>query len=73
MGPHYSSFDSDNGLAPTRQQEAIIWTNDSLVYWCIYLSLGHNELNPIGLDNFIPYGMVHISPNAIVLALVLLQ
>ena len=29
---------------PTRWQ-AIVWTNDGLVYWHIYASLGHNELN----------------------------
>ena len=33
--------DSDNGLAPTRWQ-AIIWTK-----WCIYASLGFNELGKI--------------------------
>ena len=32
-------------MALTRRQ-AIIYTNDGywLVYWCIYVSLGHNEL-----------------------------
>ena len=25
-------------------RQAIIWTNDGLVYWCIYASLGLNEL-----------------------------
>ena len=34
---------SDNGLAPTRRQ-AVIWTNDGLVYWRIYASLGLNDL-----------------------------
>ena len=34
----------DNGLAPNRRQ-AIIWTNDGLVNWCIYVSLGLNELS----------------------------
>ena len=33
----------DNGLAPSRRQ-AIIWTNDALVYRHIYVSLGLNEL-----------------------------
>ena len=28
----------DNGVARNRQQ-AIIWNNDGLVYWCIYASL----------------------------------
>ena len=32
----------DNGLAPVRLQ-AIIWTNDGLVYWRIYAFLGLNE------------------------------
>ena len=36
---------SDNALAPYRRQ-AIIWTNDGLVYWCIYASLNLNELRP---------------------------
>ena len=39
----YSSIVSDNGLAPTRRQ-SIIWTNDGLVYWRIYASLGLNDL-----------------------------
>ena len=38
----YSSIGSDNGLALLRWQ-AIIWFNDGLVYWCIYVSLGLNE------------------------------
>ena len=29
----------DYGLAPTKQQ-AITWTNDGLVYWHTYVSLG---------------------------------
>ena len=39
----YASIDSDNGLALNRCQ-AIIWTNDVLRCWCIYASLGLNEL-----------------------------
>ena len=39
----YSSIGSDNGLVPNRWQ-AIFWTNGGLVYWCIYASLGLNEL-----------------------------
>ena len=35
---------SDNGLSPNRQQ-AIIWTNEGLVYWPMYVSLGLNELS----------------------------
>ena len=34
---------SDNGLALTRCQ-AIVWTNYGPVYWCIYVSLGFDEL-----------------------------
>ena len=40
----YSIISSDNGLDLIRWQ-AIIWTNNGLVYWCIYASLGLNELN----------------------------
>ena len=39
----YDTIGSDNGLAPNRCQ-AIIWTNDSLVYWCIYVTLELDEL-----------------------------
>ena len=42
----YSVIGSENGLAPIRQQ-AIIWTNDGIGYWCIYASLDLNELNSI--------------------------
>ena len=38
----YVIIGSDNGLAPNRRQ-VIIWTDDGLVYWCIYASLGLNE------------------------------
>ena len=41
----YPNTGSDNGLAPARWQ-AIIWTNDGLVYWCIYASLNLNVLRP---------------------------
>ena len=34
-----------NALVPDRHQ-GIIWTNDGLVYWSIYLALGLNELTP---------------------------
>ena len=37
------AFGSDNGLAPNRRQ-AIICTNDALVYWRTYASLGIHEL-----------------------------
>ena len=39
----YVIIGSDKGWAPNRRQ-AIIWTSDGLVYWCIYASLGLNEL-----------------------------
>ena len=38
-----SIIGSDNGLVPSRWH-AIIWTNDGIVYWRIYASLGLNEL-----------------------------
>ena len=43
----YALIGSDNGLAPNRRQ-AIIWTNDGIVYWRIYASPGHNELTEDG-------------------------
>ena len=39
----YGSIGSDNGQAPSRWQ-AIIWTKDGLVDWCIYVPLALNEL-----------------------------
>ena len=48
----YVIIGSDNGLAQNRQQ-AIIWTNDGLVCWCIYALLGLNELmDYLGLEIF---------------------
>ena len=41
----YAIIGSDDGLVPIRWQ-AIICTNDGLVYWRIYVSLGVDELNP---------------------------
>ena len=38
------STDSDNGLVP-KWRPAIIWTNDGLLYWCMYASVGLNELS----------------------------
>ena len=43
----YDNIGSDNGLVPARRQ-AIIWINEVPVYWRIYTSLGHNELNTLG-------------------------
>ena len=37
------SFSYDNGMGFNRWQ-AIIWTNDGLVYWCIYMSFSLDEL-----------------------------
>ena len=42
----WASIVSDNGLAPKRQQ-AIIWTNDGLIYLRIYASLGLIEINSL--------------------------
>ena len=39
----YGSIGSDNGLAPNRQK-AIIVSTVGMLYWCIYASLGLNEL-----------------------------
>ena len=39
----YSSICPDIGLVPNRKQ-VIIWTNNGLVWWCIYASLSLNEL-----------------------------
>ena len=44
---YYSSFGSDNGLAPTRWH-AIIWTNNCPVYWRRYASLALNDFKDIG-------------------------
>ena len=41
----YGSIGSDNGLALNRQQ-AIIWSNIGMLYWCIYVSFSLNELSP---------------------------
>ena len=45
QGPSWQkpSTDSDNGLVMNKRQ-AIIWTNDSLVWWRIYASHGRNGL-----------------------------
>ena len=45
----------DNGLAPNRRQ-AIIWTNAEPVHWCIYASLGGDELKRISIE-YIPWNM----------------
>ena len=44
----YSSISSDNGLAPNRQQ-AIIWTNDGIVYWRTYASLSLDGLRSLNI------------------------
>ena len=53
----YASIGSDNGLPPGRRQ-AIIWTNDGLVYLCIYASLGLNESTHLHL---VPHISVSVS------------
>ena len=42
----YGIIGLDNGLAPNRRK-AIIWTNNGLVYWRIYASLGLNEFTDL--------------------------
>ena len=42
------------------RQQTIIWTNDNLVYWCIYTSLSMDELTHWGWDKmaaFFPDGI----------------
>ena len=38
---------SDNGLAPSRRQAIIIWTNADPVHWRIYVALEGDELTKI--------------------------
>ena len=40
------SIGCNNGLVPNRQR-AIVWTNIGPIYWCIYGSLGIDELKEI--------------------------
>ena len=46
----YVSIGLGNGLAPNRRQ-AITWTNDDLVHWCIYVALGGDELTHCSLGD----------------------
>ena len=41
-----SRIGSGNGLVTVRRQ-AIIWIDDGLFHWCIYVSLGFNELRGV--------------------------
>ena len=51
---------SDNGLAPNMWQ-AIIWTNDGLIYWGIYTSLSLNELTSYFItDNISLKPILHV-------------
>ena len=51
---------SDNGLAPNMWQ-AIIWTNDGLIYWGIYASLSLNELTSYFItDNISLKPILHV-------------
>ena len=38
---------SDQVMAWAEQAQAITWTNDGLIYWRIYASLGHNDLKMV--------------------------
>ena len=49
----YPSTASDNGLAPTRRQP-IIWTNETAVWWRIYVSLGLNDLREFSCQQWVP-------------------
>ena len=42
---------ADDDMAPSRRQ-VIIWTNDGLVNWRIYASLGLNELSEYGTEPY---------------------
>ena len=53
---------SDNGLTPKRWQ-AVIWTNDSLVYWLIYLALGLNELRDISIKIYAFFNQLKLFEN----------
>ena len=50
---------SDNGLVTSRRQ-ANIWTNDGLVYWRMYASLGLNDLIHLGWGKCICVGNLNI-------------
>ena len=63
------SIGSDNGLVPNRRQ-AIIWTNDCLVYWRIYASLGLNDI--CSIDDMQNDPWYHVFVNSFVLIAALL-
>ena len=46
----YGSIGYENGPAMNRRQ-AIVWTNIVMFYWCIYASLGLNELMMINFQS----------------------
>ena len=55
---HQVSFVSDNGLVSNRQQ-AIIWTNNELFYWCIFVPRWVNILSICNTNaNWLPYAYV---------------
>ena len=49
---------SDHGSAPDRWQ-AIIWTNNGLIYWSIY-ACGHNELTKFTLNIPVPSSKISV-------------
>ena len=49
---YYISIGSGNGLVPNRWQ-AVIWTNNGLVNWRIYASLGFDDINACVYSNSI--------------------
>ena len=63
----YASICVVNGLAMIRWQ-VIIWTNDGIVYWCIYASLDLSDLkneNSTTMTNidFKSQKTIHLSPS----------
>ena len=54
----YGIIGSDNGLAPVRRQD-IILASHGLAYWCMFASLGLNELNVYAWYYQLGTGMVY--------------
>ena len=46
-----SSIGSNNGLLPSRRQ-AIIWTNDGIVYWCIAMVILERQFQNLNTIHF---------------------
>ena len=51
MGPINVHIDLSDGLELNRWQ-AITWTNDDQIHWCIYTSPGLNELSILFLISY---------------------